>query len=188
MVVTIRPAKPEDGVLAAPLIVDAIDEIANRLTGEEDSEKVLQMLDELFKRTANRHSYLNTYVAELDGEFAGVMVVYGGDKAETLDKNLEKWLADKGAAVPTIEVEARPDEFYIDTICSSRAHRGQGVGTALLNHADIVAKEKGYHKVSLSVEKQKVRARQLYERVGFKFSEPWMIIGEEFDHLVKELH
>lgn len=188
MVVTIRPAKPEDGVLAAPLIVDAIDEIANRLTGEEDSEKVLEMLDELFKRTANRHSYLNTYVAELDGAFAGIMVAYGGDKAETLDKNLEKWLADKGAAVPTIEVEARADEFYIDTICSSRAHRGQGVGTALLNHADIVAKEKGYHKVSLSVEKQKVRARQLYERVGFKFSEPWMIIGEEFDHLVKELH
>ncbi|WP_010291007.1 GNAT family N-acetyltransferase [Kurthia massiliensis] len=187
MTVNIRQAKPEDGVLAAPLIVDAIGEIADHLTGETDPTRILEALATLFARTDNRHSYLNTYVAEVDDNFAGIMVVYGGDQAPTLDGNLEKWLRAKGATVPVIEIEARPDEFYIDTICTDPAYRGHGVGTALLHYADEAAKQKGYSKVSLSVEQQKKRARALYERVGFVYSEPWMIIGEEFDHLVKNV-
>lgn len=187
MDVIIRQAKPEDAVAAAPLIIDAIGEIADHLTGETVSEKIIEGLIELFQRTDNRHSYLNTHVAELDGQVAGIMVTYGGDQAPELDHNLENWLREKGATVPTIEIEARPDEFYIDTICASPNHRGHGIGTKLLQYADVAAKQKGYTKVSLSVEKQKVRARHLYEKVGYVYSEPWMIIGEEFDHLVKPL-
>lgn len=187
MDITVRPARLDDAPFVAPLIVDAIDEIANRITGEDEPKAILKSLEELFKRTDNRHSYKNTYIAENNGEVAGIMVVYGGDQATILDSNLEKWLAAKEAMVQTIEVEARPDEFYIDTICTAPQYRGHGVGTTLLKYADKIAKEKGYEKVSLSVEKQKERARHLYEKMGFVFSEPWMIIGEEFDHMLKEI-
>lgn len=187
MELIIRKASPEDAAAAAPLIIDAIGEIADHLTGETTHEKIIEGLIELFKRTDNRHSYLNTHVAQLDNQVAGIMVTYGGDEAAELDRNLENWLRAKGAAVPTIEIEARPDEFYIDTICASKNHRGHGIGTALLQYADVVAKEKDYDKLSLSVEKAKVRARHLYEKVGYVYSEPWMIIGEEFDHLVKKI-
>lgn len=187
MDINVRLARLDDAPFVAPLIVDAIDEIANRLTGEDEPKAILDSLEELFKRTDNRHSYKNTYIAENDGGVAGIMVVYGGDQAAVLDGNLEQWLVTKGANVKTIEVEARPDEFYIDTICTAPQFRGHGVGTTLLKHADTIAKEKGYQKVSLSVEKQKERARHLYEKMGFVFSEPWMIIGEEFDHMVKEV-
>ncbi|WP_397536777.1 GNAT family N-acetyltransferase [Rummeliibacillus pycnus] len=187
MDITVRPAQLADAPFVAPLIVDAIDEIANRLTGEDEPRAILNELEVLFKRSDNRHSYKNTYIAEITGEIAGIMVVYGGDKAPTLDSNLENWLVSKGAEIQTIEVEARPDEFYIDTICTAPHFRGHGVGTTLLKYADIIAKEKGYHKVSLSVEKQKERARHLYEKMSFTYAEPWMIIGEEFDHMVKEV-
>lgn len=187
MDITVRPAQLADAPLVAPLIVDAIDEIANRLTGEDEPKAILHSLEELFKRTDNRHSYQNTYIAEISGEIAGIMVVYGGDQAPTLDHNLEQWLAAKGACMQKIEVEARPDEFYIDTICTAPQYRGHGVGTTLLKYADNIAQEKGYQKVSLSVEKQKERARHLYEKMNFIYSEPWMIIGEEFDHMVKEV-
>lgn len=187
MNVTIRQAKPEDGIVAAPLIVNAIGDIANHLTGEAEQPKILAALATLFARTDNRHSYLNTYVAEFEGNLAGIMVVYGGDEAPILDANLEKWLQAKGAAIPVIEIEARPDEFYIDTICTDPAYRGKGIGTALLQYASDIAKQKGYTKVSLSVEPDRKNARALYEHVGFKFSEPWMIIGEEFAHLVKQI-
>lgn len=187
MDITVRPARLDDAPFVAPLIVDAIDEIANRITGEDEPKAILDSLEELFKRTDNRHSYKNTYIAEINSGVAGIMVVYGGDEATILDSNLEKWLAAKGAMVQTIEVEARPDEFYIDTICTAPQYRGHGVGTTLLKYADKIAKEKGYQKVSLSVEKQKERARHLYEKMGFVYSEPWMIIGEEFDHMVKEI-
>lgn len=187
MDITVRPAQLADAPFVAPLIVDAIEEIANRLTGEDETTAILTSLEELFKRTDNRHSYKNTYIADIDGKVAGIMVVYGGDQALALDSNLEHWLAAKGANVQTIEVEARPDEFYIDTICTAPQYRGQGVGTALLKYADTIAKEKGYPKVSLSVEKQKERARHLYEKMNFIYSEPWMIIGEEFDHMIKNV-
>ena len=187
MDIIVRPARLDDAPFVAPLIVDAIDEIANRITGEDEPKAILNSLEELFKRTDNRHSYKNTYIAENNSGVAGIMVVYGGNQATILDSNLEKWLAAKGAMVQTIEVEARPDEFYIDTICTAPQYRGHGVGTTLLKYADKIAKEKGYQKVSLSVEKQKERARHLYEKMGFVYSEPWMIIGEEFDHMVKEI-
>ncbi len=183
----IRHAQIADAPYIAPLIVDAIGDIANRLTGETEPQTVLNELQALFKRKNNRHSYLNTYVAEIDGNVAGMMVVYGGDQAQELDHNLEKWLADKGAEIQTIEVEARPDEFYIDTICTSPKFRGKGIGTALLEYVDTLAKEKGYSKLSLSVEKEKERARKLYEKMGYVYAEPWIIIGEEFDHMVKKV-
>lgn len=187
MDITVRPAKLSDAPFVAPLIIDAIDEIGNRLTGEDEPQAILKSLEELYKRTDNRHSYKNTFVAEAKNELAGIMVVYGGEQAPILDGNLEKWLTAKDAEIQTVEVEARPDEFYIDTICTAPKFRGHGVGTTLLKYADIVAKNNGYSKISLSVEKQKDRARHLYKKMGFIYSEPWLIIGEEFDHMVKSL-
>lgn len=185
MEIKVRQAQIKDGSKVAPLIVDAIGEIANRITGEETPEAVIEGLIELFEREDNRNSYLNTYVAECNGEVAGMMIVYGGDQAVSLDAQLEKWLAAKNAPVQTIEVEANPDEFYIDTVCVDPQFRGQGIGTILLKYAETLCKEQGYPKLSLSVELQKKRARHLYEKIGYVYSEPWMIIGEEFDHMVK---
>ncbi|MGX9132893.1 GNAT family N-acetyltransferase [Rummeliibacillus sp. JY-2-4R] len=187
MSITVRPAQLADAPFAAPLIVDAIGEIANRLTGEDDPQAILNELEMLFKQEDNRHSYKNTYIAEIKGNVAGIMVVYSGDLAPTLDQNLEEWLAAKHADTQTIEVEAHTDEFYIDTICTAPLFRGHGVGTTLLKYADNVAIENGYRKVSLNVEKHKDRARHLYEKMGFVYAEPWMIIGEEFDHMVKKV-
>lgn len=187
MNIQIRKSQLQDGPEIAPLIVDAIGEIANRITGEDDPSKIIDCLIELFEGEDNRNSHLNTYVAEYNGKVAGMMIIYGGDEAVTLDANLEKWLAAKNAPIQTIELEARSDEYYIDTICVNPAFRGQGIGTLLLNYAEVLCKEKEYKKLSLSVELEKVRARQLYEKMGFVFSEPWMIIGETFDHMVKEV-
>ena len=67
MDITIRQAQPTDAEQAAPLIIDAIGDIAKRMTGETEWDKVEQELCVLFKREDNRHSHLYTYIAELDG-------------------------------------------------------------------------------------------------------------------------
>ena len=71
------------------LVIDAIGDIAERMTGENEPLKIEQSLCELFRREDNPHSYLYTYVAEIDGNVAGTMVLYSGKIAPQLDREPE---------------------------------------------------------------------------------------------------
>jgi ribosomal protein S18 acetylase RimI-like enzyme len=52
------------------------------------------------------------------------------------------------------------------------AFRGQGIGTALLHHAQKILIERGYQTASIAAAKDNPRARRMYERAGFQvFSE-----------------
>ena len=187
MTITIRQARVEDAFAISPLIYDAIGDIANNLTGEEKLPKILASLAQFVTETANRHSYLNTYVAVQDEVILGIVVLYDGKTGYKLDRQLEAQLANKGIHVH-LDVEAHEDEYYIDTICVAKNARGLGIGTKLLQFAEQRGKELGYNKLSLNVEVEKVDARRLYERMGYVITEPWTIIGDPFHHMVKSLH
>jgi ribosomal protein S18 acetylase RimI-like enzyme len=66
--------------------------------------------------------------------------------------------------------EGRPaaDEFRIETLAVAAEVRGQGIGTRLLTEAERYAREHGYAVLSLDVVDTNLRARQLYERLGFR--------------------
>ena len=185
MDIKIRQAQPADAEDAAPLIIDAIGDIAKRITGETEWDLVKQGLYELFKRDDNRHSYLYTYVAELAGKVVGIMVLYPGKDAPRLDQNLSNWLAAKGAGNAEIDAESLEDELYIDTVSIDPAFRGKGIGSQLFAFAEIVAKQQHTPKLSLNVETQKEPAIRLYKRLGYEIVLPWTIIGEPFHHMVK---
>ncbi|WP_075620295.1 GNAT family N-acetyltransferase [Paenisporosarcina indica] len=187
MNIHIRKADPTDAPAAVPLIIDAIGDIAEQMTGEQQPEAVVRELIGLFKREDNRHSYLTTVVAEREGAVAGVMVLYSGESAVELDGNLEDWLSIKTKEDIEIPPEAHSDEYYIDTVCIHPDFRGQGIGTLLLAHAEEVALQAGFSKISLNVELEKEAAIRLYKRVGYRVSEPWMIYGEKFHHMLKSL-
>ncbi|MEC1180811.1 GNAT family N-acetyltransferase [Metasolibacillus meyeri] len=186
MEILIQQAQVKDAAHIAPLIYDAIGDIAHRLTGETEEQAVLATLTELIKRTDNRHSYLYTYVAKQEDTLLGIAVLYDGLTAKELDANLAAWLQAKNAST-IIDAEAHDDEFYIDTVCVTPHARGLGIGTKLLKFAEEQAIAKGYTKLSLNVELEKDKARALYERLGFTITEPWTIIDEPFHHMVKAL-
>lgn len=186
MTISIRQATAHDAAAIAPLIYDAIGDIAHRLTGENDEANVLSTLETLVRGQENRHSYKNTFVAIENDNILGIVVLYNGQEGATFDRVLEKWLAAKNVQT-SIDVEAHADEYYIDTICVAATARGKGIGTKLLAFAEQVAREKGYGKLSLNVETAKLDARRLYERIGFTVTGPWTIIDEPFHHMVKQL-
>ena len=188
MQIYIRQALPEDAPSIAPLIFDAIGEIAHRLTGESIHSNVIAGLEELVRATDNRHTYLNTFVATNNQEILGIIAVYDGKTGKELDGILMKKLQQKFSTSMQIDIEAYDDEYYIDTICVAPHARGLGIGTKLLYFAEQHARILGYKKISLNVEEEKIKAQQLYERQGFVTTEPWKIIGENFYHMVKELH
>ena len=187
MSITIRQAQPQDAQAVVPLIIDAIGDIANRLTGEQEHEAIERELTVLFKREDNRHSYLNTFVAVEDEKIVGILVYYNGKQAIEMDANLVNWLAAKNASNIIIDKEAHEDEYYVDTICVDPDARGKGIGTLLLQFAIDQTKERGFSKLSLNVETKKEQAIRLYERTGFVITEPWSIIDEPFHHMVKEI-
>ncbi|WP_342599660.1 GNAT family N-acetyltransferase [Psychrobacillus sp. FSL H8-0483] len=188
MEVIIRNARKEDAQAAVPLIMEAIGDISMQMTGETKEANIKKEFVQLFIRTDNRHSYLNTYIAEMEGKVAGVLVFYSAEQAVTLDANLEKYLSTKKGTSVHIDLETLPGEWYIDTVVVDPTYRGHGIGTKLLAYSEQLVKDIGGGKLSLNVEIEKEAAIRLYNRLGFDIVCPWTIIGEPFHHMVKTVY
>ena len=84
------------------------------------------------------------FVAELAGERAGCLLMW----------TLEDYFSQDWHA-------------HISVIAVTRDAEGQGVGRALMEHAESWARGRGHRSITLSVFDGNHRARTLYERVGF---------------------
>lgn len=60
------------------------------------------------------------------------------------------------------------ERFLIDGLCVAQDARGQGVGTALIESVAVRAASLGYRELRLDVIDSNLRARALYERLGFR--------------------
>jgi ribosomal protein S18 acetylase RimI-like enzyme len=66
------------------------------------------------------------------------------------------------------DVEAR--SLVIDGICVHPDWRGRGIGTALIEALIDQTRDRGYPSIRLDVVDKNIRARALYERMGFRVS------------------
>ncbi len=185
----IRQARKEDRSEAAVLMVDAIHDIANALTGESDKSRVIKQMERFFCEEVNRLSYRNCLVKTIGEQPVGIVVAYHGKDAPTLDAPILSHLKNNnGGVAATLDREADPTDYYIDTVSVSPEFGGRGYGTELLQAAIQHAKEKGYRTVSLNVEKDNTKARKLYERLGFEWKKDIIIHHHTYGYLVKSLH
>lgn len=58
-------------------------------------------------------------------------------------------------------------QALLDAVVVKRAHRGRGVGEAMLRHALKLAADAGCYKLSLSSNLKRMDAHRFYERLGF---------------------
>lgn len=72
------------------------------------------------------------------------------------------------ALLTAITREVDNDRFLIDGICVTRSARGQGIGAALIRALGAEAARRGYGALRLEVVDNNLRARALYERMGFR--------------------
>ncbi|WP_211471311.1 GNAT family N-acetyltransferase [Collimonas humicola] len=59
-------------------------------------------------------------------------------------------------------------QAVLDAVVVSRACRGQGIGSAMLDHAVRIAGEAGCYKIALSSNLKRMDAHRFYENFGFK--------------------
>ena len=62
------------------------------------------------------------------------------------------------------------DELHVNNVAVRPAYRGRGVGTALMEQIFEAGRTLGARRITLEVRTSNVRARQLYERLGFRHS------------------
>ncbi|MCQ6567659.1 GNAT family N-acetyltransferase [Bacillus mycoides] len=184
----IRKAKKTDAVEVAPLLYNALHEIAEKITGSTVEAKVILGLETWFVKENNRLSYENCLVAEQGGKVVGVIVVYHGSDTEQLDAPIIHYLRElhEDESI-TLEKEAELDEYYIDTLSVSSMYSGRGIGSKLIDAAELHATEKGHEKIALLVNLENKRAFSLYEKLGYKEDKTVMLVGESYAHLIKPL-
>lgn len=121
----------------------------------------LDMLDE-----RDELNWRNATIAQSDGEVVGMLLGYPEpDVMGPFPDDLEEFL------VPIVELEwLSGGHWFISMLAVHAPWRGHGVGSLLLELAETKRAEAGSTGLALITEDVNVRARELYEREGFKVS------------------
>jgi ribosomal protein S18 acetylase RimI-like enzyme len=184
----IRQANRDDAERAILLICEAGGDITHTLAGTHDDGEIVRILVEFFRQEDNRVSHRNTLVAERNGVVVGALVSYHGSRSEELDRPfLARQRAEYGRVMMEIAREARPDEYYLDSLAVVGEARGQGIATALLAEFEAAAQRQGHTKVALLAEESNEPAFRLYCKTGYITNEIIHIHGHDYHHMVKIL-
>jgi ribosomal protein S18 acetylase RimI-like enzyme len=176
----IRSASSPDKIIAAELILSTMGSTGDGLFGFGDHQRAVQAIGSFFIRSGNRFSYDLSSLAEIDNKVAGALLAYPGNQSNILDfglagpifreyglKNSARFLGFMLRYVSSYK-ENEPDEFYIAHLATLAPFRNKGVGTALLIHAEKLAREAGFRKCSLMVDIDNDVARNLYSKSGYQ--------------------
>lgn len=124
-------------------------------------------------------SYQTTVFAERDGDIAGMISGYtSSEHLRSSDKPLRRAaglrIVRMFALMPLAQgllefIETVPaGDYYIQGVAVAEAHRGQGIGSLLLDRAEETARINGSNRIVLDVAEDNEHARRLYERRGMK--------------------
>ncbi|MDX4027901.1 GNAT family N-acetyltransferase [Aliarcobacter skirrowii] len=169
------------------LIYDAIHEVANSLTGENEEHKILKTLENYIQMDICRLSYNNIYTYEVNNKNVAILLAYNSNDVEKLDKPMIEHLKTKNIFLESFEKECFDDEFYIDTVSVLEDYQGQGIAKELFAFAQQKAREQGFKKLSLLVDLENKKAKALYEKLGFRDNTTLEVSKTQFSHMIKEL-
>jgi ribosomal protein S18 acetylase RimI-like enzyme len=110
-------------------------------------------------------SYRNAHIIEDDGNVMGMLIGYPIDDPYDMG-DMEKT---PEAFRPLVELEAQvPGSWYVNVVAVHAEHRGKGLGSRLLNHAEYVARQTRNGTMSIIFESRNLKAYSLYERLGYR--------------------
>jgi ribosomal protein S18 acetylase RimI-like enzyme len=109
-------------------------------------------------------SYRNAHIIEHDGAVAGALVGYPLEEDEEAD------LSDVPQLVRgLIDLERQVAGYwYVNILAVYPEHRGRGLGSRLLDHADRLSRTAGSKGLAIIVVSGNAGARRLYERHGYR--------------------
>lgn len=162
-----RAARKSESRTIAALYRIASDGVADYIWTRlaEPGEELLDAGARRYAREGTDFSYQNVTVAEVAGEIAGMMAAYAMRPAHRAPDEFD---FEVDAVLRPIDRLEQANSFYISGMALFPRYRNRGIGRRFLALAAERARMPGLSQVSLIVFEQNVRARQLYERVGFR--------------------
>lgn len=165
MTISIRPARPDDALFLAKLIDIAGEGIPAWLWSRQSApgQTPLEIGQARAARETGGFSYRNAAVAVEDGAPVGMLLSYRIEAAPDDDPD------DLPAPIaPFVALEARSvGTWYVNALAVSPGHRGRGIGRALLDFAETLAREAGVPSMSIQVYGQNTSAVRLYVDKGY---------------------
>ena len=177
----IRTATLHDAPYVAPLMFQAMPEVAFKLIGQENKQEAIHFLENLFIKENNQYSYKNTLVYEKNSHILGSLVYYNGAYIESLSQSVFDFVKQQYGLTISLEKETQAGEYYIDTLSVSTIAQGKGIGSLLLLHLKELLKGET---IGLLVSMGNPLAEKLYLRMGFVYADMKMLGGNPYKHLI----
>ena len=161
-----RKAKPDDAGALAYLINLAGGGLPKYLWGQmaNEGENALDIGRQRAVRETGGFSYKNAIVREVEGRVAAMLL------GEQLPDPYEAGDLTSIPEIvrPAIELESlAPGSWYINAIAAFPEFQSRGFGTDLLKLAEQLALGLGAGETSLIVSEENIRAKALYDRLGY---------------------
>ena len=180
--ITLRAAELtlEEGLLYARYIDEAAEGFFRLLLGRR-SESIIA---EAFTQPNHSYSYENVTFAEREGSVVGMASGYTAERHRSFsDEPLRRAAGSAALRMKCVRVLLAPlwrlldtladGDFYLQGIAVDSEHRGEGVGSVLMNHAEERARAGRSARLSLDVSAKNDGARRLYERRGMTVESQW---------------
>lgn len=180
----LRQARKEESLLCAKLLMQALEQVGNILSGFDEEDKILETLTKFMEREDNKLSYKNIIIKEKNGELVGALCAYPGKDEDALNLAFIEHLKKLGKNF-NLDKECFADEFYIDSLSVDTKHRKQGCAKELIEEAGKKAKKLGFTKLALIADKEK--NINYYKKLGFKIDCELAIHNALYSHMIKEL-
>lgn len=139
-------------------------------------------------RETGNFSYRNAWLAEINGNVAGCLLGYPAEaEPAPIDPDTPPIF------VPLLQLEAlAPGSWYLNVLATYDQFRGKGCGSALLAHAEDVARRAGHSSISLIAADTHQDALRLYRAKGYVevarrpvVKEDWQVDATEWILFVK---
>ena len=185
-IVQLRDATLDDAPFIARVVLAGIDMLDMDAVLPDEQRAIFEHLIKICRMDDTLYSYLNTRIAEVDGNRVGALVAYDGARYAALRaKTFGLVQQTSGMDLSHNAMETSPSEFYLDSMAILSDYRGIGIGKLLMRDRVDFAFNNGFQKVTLLVDKDKPRLQQYYESEGFAFSEEMFVFGSWYNKLVK---
>ncbi|MDT6981098.1 GNAT family N-acetyltransferase [Levilactobacillus zymae] len=161
------------------------DEMA--LTDLEDvpGPDLLEVITAAYRTRTYLSGAATTVVAEAQGQVVGVAFGYPGEHEDVVDDVMADLTAANAAFDGSYEpeAEARPGEWYLDSLAVDPRYQGRGIGRQLLQAMPWYARRDRQTVIGLNVDQDNPGALRLYERMGYRITGTQIIGDHVYDHM-----